>query len=34
MASRDTVEKIRAKIKKNIENYTLFEDMHDYLENL
>lgn len=34
MASRDTVEKIRAKIKKSIENYTLYEDMHDYLENL
>lgn len=34
MASRDTVEKIREKIKKNIENYTVYEDMHDYLENL
>lgn len=34
MASRDTVEKIREKIKKNIENYTIYEDMHDYLENL
>lgn len=34
MPSRDTAEKIRAKIKKAQENYTLYEDMHDYLENL
>lgn len=34
MASRDTVEKIRLQIEKNPENYTLFEDMHDYLQNL